>query len=65
MLLERHAITAAARRAGFWPSIARASAQLDASRPLRTERANAGDAGALKLDGSGPPDRRRSAGGAR
>lgn len=65
MPLERHAITAPARRTTFWPSIASVSAQLDARRLLRAERQPADDAVAPKLVTPALIGSRDAVGGAR
>lgn len=49
MDVERHAITPAARRTGFWPSIALASAQLRGRRVARVGRRQTGDPAVLTL----------------
>lgn len=64
MSLERHAITSPARRAAFWPSIAQASAQFEARRPLGNDRTDAEDAATLK-PAPGTTDSRRDAEGMR
>lgn len=66
MPVERHAITASARRAAFWPSIARASAQLDVRCSLRRWQPDAaGDPAVLGLVKTAAPSTARAAGGSR
>jgi hypothetical protein len=64
MAVQQHAITPAARRAGFWPSVAVASARLPHERLLRIGRGQPGDPAVLRLASPGSIGR-RDAGGVR